>query len=91
MNAFTIDQLPTNVQDEVRRTLTAYDEAIVERRNGSFTSVGGHCLDASSKPTDFAVFRFVKDDVYTKEEQARHYKELSNGFTEMNVPDSFWN
>lgn len=70
MNTIAITELPVNVQERVRSTLTAYDEAIVERRNGVFTNIGGHCLSADTKPADFAVFTFKKDDVYTKEEQA---------------------
>lgn len=70
MNTIAISELPTNIQEKVRSTLTAYDEAIVERQNGIYTNIGGHYLNNSAKAPDFAVFTFKKDDVFTKEEQA---------------------
>jgi hypothetical protein len=91
MNKIELTQLPAEIQKSVKLTLTAYDEAIVERQNGIFTNKGGHCLSAEKKAADFAVFTFTKDDVYTKEEQSANYQKLTASFQRMNVSDSFWN
>jgi len=89
MNTIELNQLPLDVQVDVKAKLTAYDEAYVTLENGKFTYTAGLSLDTRTKAPDFKTFTITKDQVYNKTQQAQNYKELVSSMP--NVPDSFWN
>lgn len=86
MNTININQLPQDVQEKVKSTLTAYPVAYVTRENGQFTYTAGLSLDTRTKAPDFKTFEIRKNDVYTPEEQAAHRAELDK----RNADGSHW-
>ena len=89
MNTININKLPTDIQDKVRSTLTAYDVTYVERENGQYTHIAGLCLDTRVKASDFKCFEIKNTDIYTAEKVAENLKALNASWPK--VPDSFWN
>jgi len=79
MNTIELSKLPISVQVDVKAKLTAYREAYVTLENGEYTYTAAISLDTRVKAPDFKTYTITKDQVYTKEEQAQNYAELSQG------------
>ena len=70
------EQLPKEVQNEIKETLKEYDRASVTFENGKYHVSTGDCLKATY-PEDYEVVgEYKADEIYTKEEQIINYVEL---------------
>ncbi len=72
-----INELPENVQAEIRTLLRSFTGCSVTRANGRYSVMAGTCIDNSRKPADFKVWDFKARDVLTKEEIAEGIAELN--------------
>lgn len=69
------EQLPKEVQDEIKETLKAYDSVSVIFENGEYHVGMNDCLKATY-PEDYEVIGYYKaDEIYTKEERIINYVE----------------
>jgi hypothetical protein len=67
-----LTEFPTEIQEQVKATLTAYDTCSITRTNGKYTVGQGACVTGHYAP-DHKVYRFDKNDVYSKKEQLLNY------------------
>ena len=73
-----LQDLPEDVQTEVKKLLTIYSKAHVVYEYGKFEATAHHCLKASYGYDRFWCGEYKADDVYTKEERAQHLAELNS-------------
>ena len=67
------NELPKEIQDEVKRTLRAYDEETVWFENGRYTY--GVSIQAKYAPDHEYIGTYYAKDVYTDEERIVNYCE----------------
>lgn len=70
-----LEELPEDVQREVRGTLRAYDVCHVEYEHGAFHARTCACLQASYPQDHFVVGTYRAKDVYTEEQRRQNFIE----------------
>ena len=73
-----INELPANVQVEVRKLLRSFTGCSVTREHGEFRVMAGSMISDSVKAIDFRVWHFKARDVLTK-------AEIDDGIAELNA------
>ena len=74
-NAKRFEELPADVQAEVKRVLRAYDECPVTYEYGRYDVGGGICIKKNYAPDHEFVGVYYADDVFTEEERIINYAE----------------
>lgn len=70
-----LDDLPADVQTEVRETLKAYHDCAVVFEHGKFNVSAGSCIKSHYNFDHFVCGRYRDDAVYTIEERRKNYEE----------------
>lgn len=73
-----LDELPADVQDEVKNILKVYANANVVFEYNRFEVSAHSCIKAHYNYDHFVCGRYSADEVYTKEERAQHLQELNS-------------
>ena len=74
-NTKRFEELPVDVQAEVKRVLHAYDECPVTYEYGRYDVGGGICIKKNYAPDHEFIGVYYADDVFTEEERIINYAE----------------
>lgn len=74
-NTKRFEELPVDVQAEVKRVLRAYDECPVTYEYGRYDVGGGICIKKNYAPDHEFIGVYYADDVFTEEERIINYAE----------------
>lgn len=69
------DELPENIQQEVKQTLKAYNRCGVYYEMNLFHASTGTCIRARYSPDHFVCGDYYAKDIYTEEERRQNYFE----------------
>lgn len=72
-NTMTFEQLPMDVQEEVKRWLRVYDVTYVDFANGEYKVSSSVCLTATYAPDHRCIGEYHAKDVFTEEERILNY------------------
>jgi hypothetical protein len=73
-----LEDLPADIQKEVRNTLTVFNQANVVFEYGKYHVSAHTCIKAHYNYDHFVCGTYKADEVYTKEERRQHLAELNN-------------
>lgn len=76
----SLETLPTETQSKVKEVLTVYDKAYVSYEDGAYHVSPNCCIKASYSSDHKSIGTFLKDDVFTKEEQIINYVEQFHAY-----------
>ena len=74
-NTKRFEELPVDVQAEVKRVHRAYDECPVTYEYGRYNVGGGICIKKNYAPDHESIGVYYADDVFTEEERIINYAE----------------
>ena len=74
-NTKRFEELPVDVQAEVKRVLRAYDECPVTYEYGRYNVGGGICIKKNYAPDHESIGVYYAGDVFTEEERIINYAE----------------
>lgn len=86
VNEMPLAALPEEVQNEVKKTLKVFNTANVVFEYNRFEVSAHTCIKANYNYDHFVCGRYSADEIYTKEERAKHLAEL-NGH---DIPEWAW-
>ena len=70
-----LNELPEEVQNQIKSTLKAYNRVNVTFEYGKFSVSAGCCIKSHYNYDHFACGEYKADEVYTKEERRQNYIE----------------
>lgn len=73
------EQLPEEVQEQVKEILKAYNSTLVTFENGKY-QFGGYCLKNTYASDHEVVGEYKADDIFTKEERIINYVESFHSY-----------
>lgn len=74
-NTKRFEELPADVQADVKRVLRVYDECPVTYEYGRYNVGGGICIKKNYAPDHEFIGVYYADDVFTEEERIINYAE----------------
>lgn len=80
-NEMKFEELPENVQREIKKCLHAFPECNVTFENGKFTVSTGVSLKAQYAADHKFIGVFYVEDIFTEEEQIINYAEAFHAFS----------
>lgn len=80
-NEMRFEQLPEEVQADVKRVLRAFDECPVVYEHGKYIIGGGICIKAKYAEDHKFIGVYYADDIFTEEERIINYAEAFHEFS----------
>lgn len=71
-----LEELPDDVQQQVKETLKAYDRCSAKFENQRWSATTGYCIKSSYSFDYFVAGEYYATDVYTEEERRQNFLEV---------------